>query len=129
MAILAGIKDSFIIDDSYNASPLSVHSALDALKELKAARKIAVLGDMLEIGQYSIQAHEAVGRLAAKSADILVTVGVAAKLIAESAAKTGMLKENVISFDTAEEAGRGGSGFSSAEGRRFDKSVPRRRFG
>ncbi|MEK7520597.1 MAG: UDP-N-acetylmuramoyl-tripeptide--D-alanyl-D-alanine ligase [Patescibacteria group bacterium] len=106
MAILAGIKGSFIIDDSYNASPLSVHSALDALKELKAARKIAVLGDMLEIGQYSIQAHETVGRLAAKSADILVTVGAAAKLIAESAAKTGMPKENVVSFDTAEEAGR-----------------------
>ncbi|MBI5147792.1 MAG: hypothetical protein HZA37_01420 [Parcubacteria group bacterium] len=106
MAILNGIKGSFIIDDSYNASPLSVHSALDALKGLKTERKIAVLGDMLEIGKYSPEAHEAIGRLAAKSADILVTVGAAAKIIAESAVKAGMPKKNIFSFDEAEEAGR-----------------------
>ncbi len=106
MAILRGIKDSFIIDDSYNASPLSVHSALDALKGLKAERKIAVLGDMLEIGKYSPEAHEAIGRLAAQSADVLVTVGAAAKIIAESAVKAGMSKKNVFSFDAAGEAGK-----------------------
>jgi UDP-N-acetylmuramoyl-tripeptide--D-alanyl-D-alanine ligase len=104
MQLLPGIKRTFVIDDSYNASPLSMHAALDTLRELPAKRKIAVLGDMLEIGKYTIEAHEAIGKLAAQSAQILVTVGPRAKFIADAARAAGMRKAAIFSFDTADEA-------------------------
>ena len=102
--ILKGIKDTLIIDDSYNASPMAMHAALDTLRSLKAKRKIAVLGDMLEIGEYAPEAHEVMGRLAAKSSDLLFTIGPRAKFIAEGAKKAKMQSRFVKSFDTADEA-------------------------
>jgi UDP-N-acetylmuramoyl-tripeptide--D-alanyl-D-alanine ligase len=105
MQLVPGIKYTYLIDDSYNASPLSMHAALDTLKDLPAARRIAVLGDMLEIGKYTPEAHERVGRLAAASADILFTVGPRAKFIAEAARAAGMKRADIHSFDTADEAG------------------------
>jgi UDP-N-acetylmuramoyl-tripeptide--D-alanyl-D-alanine ligase len=104
MQLVPGIKQTFIIDDSYNASPLSMAAALDALRDLPAKRKVAILGDMLEIGKYTIEAHEAIGKLAAQSATILVTVGPRAKFIAEAARSAGMKKSSIISFDTADES-------------------------
>lgn len=104
MELLAGMEQTYVIDDSYNASPLSMHAALDTLKELPGKRKIAVLGDMLEIGKYAIEAHERVGRLAGKFLDILITVGPRAKFIAEAAREAGMKRGNIFSFDTMEEA-------------------------
>lgn len=104
MHLLPGVKQTFIIDDSYNASPLSMHAAIDALRGLPAKRRVAVLGDMLEIGKYTIEAHEAVGKLAAESANILVTVGPRAKFIAEAARAAGMKKSAIYSFETADEA-------------------------
>lgn len=104
MELLPGVKYTNIIDDSYNASPLSMHAALDTLKGLPGKRKIAVLGDMLEIGKYTIEAHERLGRLAARVVDILVTVGPRAKFIAESAREAGLNKAKVLSFETADEA-------------------------
>jgi len=106
MGLLPGIKYTNIIDDSYNASPLSMHAALDTLKGLPGKRKIAVLGDMLEIGKYAIEAHERVGRLAAGFLDILVTVGPRAKFIAEAAKEAGMRKRNIYSFETADNAAK-----------------------
>jgi UDP-N-acetylmuramoyl-tripeptide--D-alanyl-D-alanine ligase len=106
MELLPGVKYTFIIDDSYNASPLSMHAALDALKSLPGKRKIAVLGDMLEIGKYAIEAHERVGRLAGKFADVLVTVGPRAKFLAEAARGERMKKNSILSFDTADEAAK-----------------------
>lgn len=102
--LLDGIKNSYIIDDSYNASPLSMHEAIDTIKALKAKRKIGVLGDMLEIGKYTIEAHEFIGRLAVQAFDILITVGSRAKFIAEAAAANRMPKKNIYSFETADEA-------------------------
>jgi UDP-N-acetylmuramoyl-tripeptide--D-alanyl-D-alanine ligase len=104
MTLLSGIKDALIIDDCYNASPLSMHAALDTLRDLPAKRKIAVLGDMLEIGKYTPEAHERVGDIAAEFVDILVTVGARAKFIAEAAQAAGMKKADIFSYDTAEEA-------------------------
>lgn len=104
MNLILGVKGTFIIDDSYNASPLSTRLALETLKELKAKRKIAVLGDMLEIGKYSLEAHEKIGKMAAGFVDLLITVGPRAKFIAEAAAKAGLDKENISSFLIAEEA-------------------------
>ncbi len=104
MQLIPGIKNTLIIDDAYNASPLSMEAALDTLRDLPAKRRIAVLGDMLEIGKYTPEAHERVGRLAAKSADVLVTVGARAKFIADAARKEGMKPSFIYPFDTAEEA-------------------------
>ena len=101
--LIFGIKNTYIIDDSYNASPLSMKAALEILGDLKAARKIAVLGDMLELGRYSVEAHMETGKEAAKSADILITVGPRGKFIAEGAKNNGMSEHKILSFDTAEE--------------------------
>ena len=78
-----------VIDDSYNASPAAVHAALAVLRAV-AGRRIAVLGDMRELGSLSIGAHEAVGADAARSADALVAVGELAGTIAASAQRHGL---------------------------------------
>ena len=104
MELLSGVKGTSIIDSSYNANPLSMHIALDTLRDLPGKRKIAVFGDMLELGEYSLEAHERVGKMAAQVVDVLVTVGTAAKLIAEAARKNGLSKKNIKSFNSADEA-------------------------
>ena len=71
---------------------------IDTLTGLPAPRKIAVLGDMLEIGKYTIEAHENVGRRVADVADVLMTVGPRAKFIAEAAHAAGMNKSHIYSF-------------------------------
>ncbi len=104
MELVPGAKGTSIINSTYNASPLSTHAALDTLRDLPGKRKIAVLGDMRELGEYSIEAHERVGRMASQAANVLITVGVAGKIIAEAAKKHGMARRNIQSFDTADEA-------------------------
>lgn len=104
--ILSGVKETIIIDDTYNASPLAMREALRTLRELGATRKIAVLGDMLEIGKYTLEAHEEVGRIAAKAVQILITVGDKAKFIAESACGAGMPEDSVFNFQDINEAGK-----------------------
>jgi UDP-N-acetylmuramoyl-tripeptide--D-alanyl-D-alanine ligase len=81
-----------------------MRSALETLAALPAKRKVAVLGDMLEIGKYTPEAHEMVGRMAAKDADVLFTVGPRAKFIADAAREEGMKRTVIFSFDTADEA-------------------------
>jgi len=104
MELLPGIKHTLVIDDAYNASPLSMFAAIDTLHGLPAVRKIAVLGDMLEIGKYTIEAHEGIGRRVADVADIVVTIGSRAKFIADAAHAAGMNRSHIYSFDTSEEA-------------------------
>jgi len=104
MQLVPGVKYTNIIDDSYNASLIAMRSALETLAALPAKRKVAVLGDMLEIGKYTPEAHEAVGRMAAKDADVLFTVGLRAKFIAEAARGAGMKRTAIFSFDTVGEA-------------------------
>ncbi len=104
LKLLAGVKGSFILDDSYNASPLSMRATIDTVKDLKSKRKIGVLGDMLELGPYSMEAHEEIGYLARKVFDILITIGPRAKLIADGAILNGFDKSKVFSFDNAEQA-------------------------
>jgi UDP-N-acetylmuramoyl-tripeptide--D-alanyl-D-alanine ligase len=89
-----------IIDDSYNASPAAVLAALAVLRQVKA-RRVAVIGDMLELGALSADAHEEVGREAARSADVLIGVGPLAET-AVSAARRAGLKEAHIVADGAE---------------------------
>lgn len=103
-AITKGMNESYIINESEQASPLSVEEALHNLRDLPGDRKIAVLGDMLELGKYAVEAHEDIGRITSKVVDILVTVGPRAKYIAEAAKKKGLAKEKIISCDTSHEA-------------------------
>ncbi len=108
LKIIDGIKNSVIIDDTYNAAPSSTHLALDTLKNLplqqvqgKPPRRIAVLGDMLELGKYTIDAHTETGNLAASIVDVLVTVGLRGKFIAV-AAENNMDSKNIYSFPTSD---------------------------
>ena len=89
-----------IINDSYNASFDSMQMLLNYLSNFTAKRRIAVLGDMLELGDYSKELHEKVGKEVAKNnVDILIVSGENSKYIAEKAIKDGMNKENVYYFD------------------------------
>lgn len=89
-----------VIDDTYNASPASVTSALRTLKMMEGGRKIAVLGDMLELGEHATEAHLEVGRVAKEvGVDMLVVVGELAKLIARGAIDAGMPVGSVLEFD------------------------------
>jgi UDP-N-acetylmuramoyl-tripeptide--D-alanyl-D-alanine ligase len=94
---------ALILDDTYNASPESTLAALNLLAEL-VGRKVAVLGDMLELGQYEQQGHELVGVRAAQVAENLVTVGPRAHMIAEAARKAGLESGRISEFENAEEA-------------------------
>ncbi len=74
--IIEGIKNSIIIDDTYNASPVSTVAALDVLKKLRASRKVAVLGDMLELGEETEKGHRSVAKAALESgASLILLVG------------------------------------------------------
>lgn len=100
MRVFAGTNGTTIIDDTYNASPVAVMHALTTLAELKTkGRKIAVLGDMLELGQFSVVEHERVGTQVCKKADILFTLGVRAQKIAQAAFASGMPAKNIFAFD------------------------------
>ncbi len=89
---------ALILDDTYNASPESMLAALNLLSELDG-RKIAVLGDMLELGQYERQGHEMVGLRAAQVADTLLTLGARAQMISKAAYRAGMRKSSVLEFE------------------------------
>ncbi len=91
MVVKQGRDGIVLIDDAYNASPPSVLAALDFLAELPhAGRRVAVLGDMLELGPYEQEGHRQVGLRAAEVLSELVVVGEAARLIAEGARSRGM---------------------------------------
>ena len=93
-----GIK---IINDSYNASPDSMFAAINVLDEISGDnRKIAILGDMLELGEFAMDAHMEVGRFAfSKKIDYIITVGKMGKYIAKGAITAGADSSKVISFE------------------------------
>jgi UDP-N-acetylmuramoyl-tripeptide--D-alanyl-D-alanine ligase len=96
-------KGALILDDTYNASPESTLAALNLLSEL-SGHKIAVLGDMLELGPYEQQGHELVGARAAEVVDELVTVGGRGRMIAEAAIQAGLLPQVVTALETSAQA-------------------------
>jgi UDP-N-acetylmuramoyl-tripeptide--D-alanyl-D-alanine ligase len=95
-----------IVDDSYNANPTATKKALDVLAASPAARRLAVIGEMLELGERSAELHEDVGRAAAKAGlDHLLAVGGApAKALADAAIAAGMPAASVRYFATSDEA-------------------------
>src|SRR3989344_1218461 len=99
MRLLSGINDSLIIDDTYNSSPFACESALRTLGGVKnSGRKIAVLGDMLELGKHTIEAHKNIGKIAKENAEIIIVVGARAQAIKDGALEEGMKRENVLEF-------------------------------
>jgi len=90
-----------VINDCYNASPDSMRAALSVLRDMKAKRKIAVLGDVLEMGTFAEKALYEVG-LAIEDMDMLITVGSNSRFIARGASFAGI--KNTNSFKTNEEA-------------------------
>jgi len=104
MRLLSGIKETTIIDDTYNASPVAMERAIMTLKEIKGVkRRVAVLGDMMELGRFSVREHEKVGELVAKISDILITIGVRSHKIASTAIEYGMKKDSVYRCDSLDE--------------------------
>jgi UDP-N-acetylmuramoyl-tripeptide--D-alanyl-D-alanine ligase len=108
MNIIYGIKDTYIIDDTYNAGPVSTVAGLKVLKKIDAFdRKVAVLGDMLELGTYTEEGHRLVGKAVYDcGVDLLITVGERAKDIADEAKRQGMDEDNIFSFSDNGRAGR-----------------------
>lgn len=105
MRLIRGRAGTLFIDDTYNASPTAMEQALVTLREVKhVKRKIAVLGDMMELGQYSVREHERIGALVAQSAHVLLTVGVRARKIAEGALENGMDEATIFQYEHIERA-------------------------
>jgi UDP-N-acetylmuramoyl-tripeptide--D-alanyl-D-alanine ligase len=133
MNIIPGIKGTTIIDDSYNSSPIATKAALECLNEVKhAKRKVAVLGDMLELGKYSTSQHEEIGEKIPEVADIMFTVGVRARGFASGAMSAGLSEEKVFQYDDGARAGRELQNFiqpgdliliKGSEGMRMEKIV------
>ncbi|MFZ3011844.1 MAG: Mur ligase family protein [Minisyncoccia bacterium] len=110
MRLLNGIKGSLILDDTYNSSPFACESALKTLGTMKwEGRKIAILGDMLELGRHTVEAHKNIGKIAQENLnrkeDVLIVVGQRAKAIKEGAFSCGMGGENIFEFLDSHEAG------------------------
>lgn len=104
--IVPGMNNSTILDDTYNSSPVAVEAALKALRQIETqGHKIAVLGDMMELGSHTAEAHKQVGELAAQIVDILITVGVRSKFTYESALASGFEPNKLFHFSLAQEAG------------------------
>jgi len=91
-----------ILNDCYNANPLSVARALETFGEMDVRRKVAIIGDMLELGPFTSAAHEAIGQLAAKlGIEVIIPVGTYAEVVAEGVRR--IRRQGVTTFRTAEE--------------------------
>ena len=103
--IVSGRNGSTVIDDSYNASPGSMQAALEVLRLApRGALKIAVLGDMLELGDHAERAHEEIGSLAGKTADIVIAVGDYASRVVQSARRAGLATDRAFVVEGADQA-------------------------
>ena len=97
------LGDYVVINDAYNASPMSMSAAIDTLVAVAKNRKVAVLGDMLELGHIKIEAHRQIGQKLAKChIDIVVTVGELARHIAEAASDQGV--DVALAYDSHDAA-------------------------
>jgi UDP-N-acetylmuramoyl-tripeptide--D-alanyl-D-alanine ligase len=110
MKLLRGINGSLIIDDTYNSSPSACRAALTTLGAVEThGRKIAVLGDMLELGKHTEEAHKNIGKIAGDilkgSHDVLIVIGLRAQAIKIGASDIGMNKENIFQFTDSYKTG------------------------
>jgi len=107
MRIIPGIKDTVIIDDSYNSSPVAISESLKAFGDLKVnGNKIVVIGDMLELGRYSAEEHKKIAPKIKDISDFTICVGIRARLIKEELLNLGYPKEKIEYFNDSVEAGK-----------------------
>ncbi len=108
MSLIKGIKNTWIIDDTYNSSPIASVSALETLSSSSVlGKKIAILGDMLELGASSESEHKKIGyRVQDLDLDLLITVGERSRDIARGAKEAGMDENTVFMFSNSEAAGK-----------------------
>ncbi len=107
MRVFQGLYESTIIDDTYNSSPKALKHGIEIIKNLKTrGKKIFVLGDMLELGDFTKREHEEIGKRIAKVCDILIVSGIRAKIIGETALEEGMSRDNVYITPGSLEAAR-----------------------
>jgi len=112
LVAVTGPNNSLLLDDTYNASPASTFAALNLLADLVpdkprsagGGRRVAVLGDMLELGAHEQSGHRLVGRRVSDVVDLLVTVGSLGQIIAEEALATGMSPDAVVILPRVEDA-------------------------
>jgi UDP-N-acetylmuramoyl-tripeptide--D-alanyl-D-alanine ligase len=107
LVVVPGINGSTLIDDTYNASPASMVAALNLLNDVtpeKQGRRVAVLGDMRELGDHTEEGHKIVGRRAADVVDLLITVGELGKAIGEEAHHAGLATDHLFITQSFEEA-------------------------
>jgi UDP-N-acetylmuramoyl-tripeptide--D-alanyl-D-alanine ligase len=104
MRLINGLNQTVILDDSYNAAPAAMKAALETLNDLKAGnhRVIGVLGDMLELGKYTEQAHRDIGKQAASVCDVLCGVGDSIKFALEQAEQSGLPKSQIFYGQSSE---------------------------
>lgn len=96
--VIAGKEGSTLVDDTYNASPAATEEILSSLSLVRSKeRTVAVLGDMLELGRYSVDEHARIGKIAASTADVVVGVGLRSRAIVEAAQEAG--KKDAIHFE------------------------------
>ncbi len=106
MNIIAGKNDSILIDDSYNAAPIGMQDAILSFTSIASSgKKIAVIGDMLELGRYSAEEHKKIAPLLNYSVSYVLTVGIRARRVAQELLSLGFDESHVMSFDDSEEAG------------------------
>jgi UDP-N-acetylmuramoyl-tripeptide--D-alanyl-D-alanine ligase len=105
MNIVTGRNGTTVIDDSYNASPGSMLAALQVLQLApRGSLKVAVLGDMLELGDHAEKAHDEIGSAAGRSADVLIALGEYAPRMVQSARRAGLPIERAYVVEDAEQA-------------------------
>jgi len=106
LRVLGGINDSLLLDGSAGSNPASALQALGALEEYPAERRIAVLGDMAQLGSYAVEGHHVVGEAAADTVDLLITNGERAAWIAEGAEAAGLPRDQITVTHTIQDTVR-----------------------
>ncbi len=105
MVLMPGIKNSAIIDDTYNSAPESVKACVETLERINAERKIVVLGDMLELGNEEENAHREIGKMVANlKPDFFIAVGKRMRYAADEYRKNAKDKDLIGCFDSPTEA-------------------------
>jgi UDP-N-acetylmuramoyl-tripeptide--D-alanyl-D-alanine ligase len=105
MNLVGGLEGATIIDDCYNASPGSMEAALQVLRLAPAGTtRVAILGDMLELGDHAGKAHDDAGATAGKSADWVIALGEHADRVVKGALKAGLKQGHALRADSVEHA-------------------------
>ncbi|MSU45404.1 MAG: UDP-N-acetylmuramoyl-tripeptide--D-alanyl-D-alanine ligase [Candidatus Zambryskibacteria bacterium] len=107
MNIISGIKDTTIIDDSYNSSPVALSYAVSVFGDIKTkGKRVAVIGDMMELGKYSGIEHRKAAEMLSKKVDFVICVGIRSRKISEELQNFGFSESKILSVGSSEEAGK-----------------------